>query len=103
MIDLFFASNLRPSAITPSVNGKLRVIDFIIPSTTNNYVKCYHDESLFGKYIICNITVYDGNAYTTWNTTAVTSFKIANDGLYIFIPNGSGIVGLQAKAILTAI
>jgi hypothetical protein len=24
MIDLFFASNLRPSAITPSVNGKLK-------------------------------------------------------------------------------
>lgn len=69
----------------------------------NNYIKCYPDESLFGKYIISNIAVYDGKAWTTWNTTAITSFKIQNDGLYIFIPNGSGIVGLQAKAILIAV
>lgn len=38
MIDLFFAFNLRPSAITPSVNGKLDNISTKIANVTINAV-----------------------------------------------------------------
>lgn len=34
MIDLFFASNLHPSAITPSVNGKLLKVAFVSREVT---------------------------------------------------------------------
>lgn len=36
MIDLFFASNLRPSAITPSVNGKLEW-KLLVENTNSQY------------------------------------------------------------------
>lgn len=43
MIDLFFASNLRPSAITPSVNGKLiKYKDFSFTNLSNTKSNIYY-------------------------------------------------------------
>lgn len=44
MIDLFFASNLRPSAITPSVNGNLKMTDLRFSNSITG--KAYADAGI---------------------------------------------------------
>lgn len=58
MIDLFFAFNLRPSAITPSVNGKLSLIETINITTNQIGFYCYKN----GK----TVTLIINNAQRTW-------------------------------------
>lgn len=71
MIDLFFASNLRPSAITPSVNGKL-------PQITK--LEMQLDGEGFGS-----INLPEG--YTYENTMILVTYAIVNGFRYDFAYN----------------
>ena len=57
MIDLFFASNLRPSAITPSVNGKLKII--VAEDITYS-----------------NVSIPSSRTYVSYDAPSKTGFKL---------------------------
>lgn len=71
MIDLFFASNLRPSAITPSVNGKL---EMNIEQKTGQY----KNQKLNKNVTVCSITLTPG----LWLIIGYIDGNISSDFIY---------------------
>lgn len=88
MIDLFFASNLRPSAITPSVNGKFeyKTVSGRLPQSTN-YTKIADYPDGFNNsnsFVISNAIIFDGdNGNVYYDYENISVIKGSSNGLYV--------------------
>lgn len=71
MIDLFFAFNLRPSAITPSVNGKLGNESFSLQSGTSAITP------------VGTIALYDKASKTVFIAFAVLGSRKSEEVIYV--------------------
>lgn len=88
LIDLFF-SNLRPSAITPSVNGKLKSVDYDItfPSgVTTDFVHCKRTGNIvdFGFRILSGSIPY-GSPLATLPADLHPKYNILIPSQYLVI------------------
>lgn len=81
MIDLFFASNLRPSAITPSVNGKLQLkgTPKMNKMSDGRYVISCTDEFLNGFSIILASTYIRFDKMTKGSAVNSVTYNIKSN------------------------
>lgn len=89
MIDLFFASNLRPSTIIPSVNGKLSITnyDIVFPvGVTTDFVYCKRTGNIvnFG-FRILTASIQYGTPIAYLSTGALPSQNILITGQRLIV------------------